>query len=358
MKALVTGANGLIGANIVRELIADGHDVRAFVRPTSDLRSLAGLRIEIVQGDVLQPETILAAANGCDVLFHAATIFAYWGHPVEELQSVALQGALNVVEAARRAGIRRMVLTSSSVVLGSGIRRTLRNENSEMRDKDVPVYVTTKVDQERAAGARAAELGLELVAVCPTISVGPYDYRLSPSNAVIISYLKDLFKLTYPGGCNIVSVRDVARGHILAAEKGIPGERYVLGSENLEWADIHRVISELCGISGPFFYANHTSSYLAAVANETLSWFTRKPPITTRVQAKMVGRYYWYSHERAAALGFRPKPARQALAEAIAWLSASAHVSRELRATLKLSREVYEARRAMERHDAPSGDRR
>lgn len=352
MKALVTGANGLIGANLVRALLAAGHGARAFVRATSDLRSLAGLDVETVYGDVLEPETVVAAAEGCDVLFHAATVFAYWGHTSDELENVAVNGALNVVEAAKRAGVRRLVLTSSSVVLGSSTRPETRDESSEMREKDAPPYVISKVDQERAAFARAAELGLELVAVCPTMSVGAHDYRLSPSNAVITTYLKDPFKLTYPGGCNIVSASDVARGHVLVAEQGTAGERYLLGSENLEWPDIHRTVSELCGVPGPFFFANHTGSYLAAIANEAVSLVTRKPPPTTRAQAKMVGRYYWYRHDKAAALGFAPRPARRALAEAISWLTTSPHVSRELRSTLKLSREVYDARAAAGRSEA------
>jgi dihydroflavonol-4-reductase len=359
VKALVTGANGLIGANLVRALLAAGHEARAFVRATSDLRSLSGLDVETVYGDVLEPETIVAAADGCDVLFHAATVFAYWGHTPDELENVAVNGGLNVVDAAKRAGVRRLVLTSSSVVLGSSARPAPpRDERSEMREKNAPPYVISKVEQERAAFARAEALGLELIAVCPTMSVGAHDYRLSPSNAVIMTYLKDPFKLTYPGGCNIVSALDVARGHVLLAERGTPGERYLLGSENLEWPDIHRAISELCGVPGPFFFTNHTGSYLAAVANEAVSLITRKPPQTTRAQARMVGRYYWYRHDKAAALGFDPRPARQALAEAISWLTTSPHVSRELRSTLKLSREVYEARAAAGRSEASAAGTR
>src|SRR5262249_10338966 len=252
MKALVTGANGLIGANLVRELGAAGYEVRAFVRQTSDLRSLDGLPAEIVYGDVLQAETIAAAAEGCELLFHTAAVFAYWGRSAHELTTIAVDGTRHVVEAAHRAKVRRMVLTSSSVVLGSSHRRALRDERCEANEPDAPPYVAAKVAQERAAFQRAAELDLELVAVCPTISVGAPGYRRSPSNAVIVTYLADPLRLTYPGGCNIVSASDVARGHILAAEAGTPGERYVLGSENLEWSTIHRTISELCGVPGPY----------------------------------------------------------------------------------------------------------
>jgi dihydroflavonol-4-reductase len=232
----------------------------------------------------------------------------------------------------------------------------VRDECAEFREKDAPPYVVAKVEQERAAFRRAAELGVDLVAVCPTITIGPHDYRLSPSNAVIVNYLADPLKITYPGGCNIVSVSDVARGHVIAAESGKPGERYLLGSENLEWSTIHTMISEFCGAAGPLYRTNHTGSYFASTASEVLAWLSRKDPISTRVQAKMVGRYYWYSHDRMASLGFKPKPARAALAEAVSWLLASSHISRELRSTLRASREVFKARQSMElREKAEAG---
>jgi len=355
MKALVTGANGLIGANLVRELLTQGYAVRAFVRRTSDLSSLSGLPVEIAYGDVLQADTLLPAVEGCELVFHAAAVFAYWGVSASDLETTAVQGTLHVLDACRSARVRRVVLTSSSVVFGSSTRPVLGDENSELREADAPAYVRAKLAQERAAFRRAAELGTELVAVCPTIAVGPHDVHLSPSNSIIVTYLSDPFKLTYPGGCNIVSARDVARGHILAARLGRTGERYLLGSENLEWSSIQRTISELCGVPGPFFNTNHTGSYLAATAAELTAWLTRRPPLTTRTQARMVGRYYWYRHQRAAALGYAPMPARQALAEAISWLVASPHVSQQLRVSLQLSREIYAARQAMTAREYRSG---
>lgn len=355
MRALVTGANGLIGANLVRELLRAGYLVRAFVRPTSDLTSLEGLDAELVRGDVLAPETLDAAARGCDVLFHTAAIFAYHGWTTQQLNSVAVQGTLHAIEAAHRQGLKRVVVTSSSDVLGSSIQPVVRDEWGELQEAGAPPYCWAKLAQERAAFVRAAELGMPLVAVCPTICVGPHDTKLSPSNAVITSYLADPFRMTFPGGCNIVSVRDVAAGHILAAERGEPGTRYVLGSENLEWSSLHRIISELCGIPGPSVLANHTGSYLVAAGNELLAWLARTTPSVTRAQAKMVGRYYWYRHDRAAGLGYAPKPARRALAEAVSWLAASPHVSNTLRGTLKLSPEVYDTRKSSALSEARQG---
>jgi dihydroflavonol-4-reductase len=337
MKAMVTGANGLIGANLVRELLQEGHEVRAFVRATGDLRALDGLDVEILTGDVLRGEKMVEAARGCDVLFHAAAVFAYWGYSSAQLENIAVTGTRNALEAARRAGVGRVVLTSSSVVLGSSTKREVRDEKCPLDENNPPPYLTAKAIQESIAFTLAAELDLELVAVCPTMSVGPHDYRLGPSNAIICSYLADPFKITFPGGCNIVSVHDVAKGHVLAATRGRPGARYVIGSENLEWPAIHEIISDLCGVPGPHFQANHTSSFLAATAQELVSWLTQTRPLTSREQAKMVGRFYWYSHALATSeLGFKPRPARQALAEAIGWLLRSSQISPALRATLKL----------------------
>jgi len=347
MKALVTGANGLIGANLIRDLLFTGHQVRALVRPTSNLRSLDGLDIEKVFGDVLHLDSLDEAAQGCDVIFHSAAMFSYWGMNAEQLENLAVDGTRNVINAAHTSGVPRLVLTSSSVVMGSSHRPLVLNEEHHLDDNDTAPYVIAKVLQEQNAFEYAADLGIELVAVCPTMSVGPHGYRLGPSNGLIVSYLNDLSRATFPGGCNIVSVNDVARGHIIAAEKGEPGERYVLGSENLKWSAIHQMISELCGIDGPYWQANHTVSYLASAMSEIAAKFTGKTPLTTRTQARMVGRYYWYDHAKIAALGYQPQSARSALAEAISWLVTSPHISRQVRMSLRISREVYQARKGL-----------
>jgi dihydroflavonol-4-reductase len=351
MEALVTGANGLIGANLVRELIRGSHKVRAFLRTSSDRRSLQSLPIKIVAGDVLELDSLHAAARGCDVLFHAAAEFSY-AQTSAALERLAVEGTVNAIKAAHSQGIRRVVLTSSSVVLGSSNRPLVRNEEDRMNDSETVPYIRSKALQERAAMDHADKLGVDLVTVCPTVTIGPHGYRLGPSNGIIVSYLNDVSRATYPGGCNIVSARDVARGHMLAAKNGRAGERYVLAAENLSWSSIHRIISELCGVSGPNWQANHTVSLLTAAVFELASKLARTSPLITRHQARMVGRYYWYAHKKAAQLGYRPRPARDALAEAIAWLSSSPHVSRQTRASLRLSREVYQARKALEADEA------
>lgn len=355
MKALVTGANGLIGANLTRELIHAGYQVRALVRPTSDKRSLHGLDVETVYGDVLDADSLPEAVQGCDFVFHTAAMFSYWEMNATELENLAIEGTRNVIAAAGKAGVPRMVLTSSSVVLGSSDRPLVRDEEHHLGADDTAAYTISKALQQQYAFGHAEDADIELIAVCPTMTVGPHGYRLGPSNGIIVSYLDDVSRATFPGGCNIVAADDVARGHILAAESGVSGQHYVLGSENLSWAEIHKIISELCGIAGPFWKTNHTVSYLAATMAEISARLSGKTPLTTRTQARMVGRYYWYDHGKVAALGYQPKSARRALAEAISWLAASPHISRRVRMSMQLSREVYQARKKLIATDATIG---
>jgi dihydroflavonol-4-reductase len=344
MKVLVTGATGIVGSNLVRALLSASHHVRVLVRRTSSLRSLKDLPIELCEGDVLEPSDLGVAAKGCTVVFHAAAIFAYWGQAADDQKDLAVRGTRNVLEAAGRARVKRVVLTSSSVVLGSTATRHILDEASAIEEPDPSAYTLSKLCQEKAAFEMGAKLGLDVVAVCPTLVMGAFDYRLSPSNANIVNYLNDPFRSTFIGGCNIVSARDVANGHILAAARGTAGCRYVLGSENLTWHETHALISDLAGTFGPLLTLNHTASYLAAAAAEGSARLTGTRPIVTREEAKMSGRFYWYSHERIAKLGYKPMSARRALAEALAWLIGRSYITDSVVGMLALAPEVLAAR--------------
>jgi dihydroflavonol-4-reductase len=279
--------------------------------------------------------------------------FSYWGHDPAMMARTAIEGSRNVLAAAAAAGVARVVMTSSSVVLGASVGPEVRDEDrSAEHDPDEPAYVLAKIAQEREALATARRLGVDVVFACPTMSVGPFGASLGPSNGVITSYLADPLRLTWAGGCNIVSVRDVAAGHALIALKGESGQRYVLGSENLTWPQVHGLIAELAGVPPPRTHASAVACYAVALAEEARARATGKPPLATRAQARMVGRHYWYSHARAAALGYSPRPARDALADALAWLSPSRHVSREMRIGMRLAREVHAARQASVAHEA------
>lgn len=344
MRALVTGANGLIGANLVRVLEDQDHDVRGMVRPTSDLRGLEGRQAQLVEGDVRRSADLVAACEGVDVLFHTAAVFAYWGLPPEDVRNTAIEGARNAIEAAAEAGVGRVVLTSSSVTCGSSRRREPRDERWQIAaDEEAPAYFHAKAAAERAAIERATELGVELVMALPCITIGGPDYKPVPSNAHLLDYLADPTRLGFPGGCNIVDVDDVARGHLLLAEQGQPGQRYLLGSENWEWMEIFATVSRLCGTHGPGVQVNHTSGLLVAAAWELSAALTGKRPPATREQARTIGRFYFYRSDRARALGWTPRPSSQAIARALGWLLASPHVPGATRRRLRLDPAVHRA---------------
>ena len=342
MKALVTGANGLIGLALVRALSQRGHDVLALLRDATRSDALAGMA-NCAVGDVLSGAGLEAACEGRDVVFHTAALFAYGGDaPV--LHALAVEGTDNVLRAATRAGMKRVVVTSSSVVFGHGEVAEPIAEGALIDPTAEPPYVAAKVAQHRRALELGSKLRLDVRLACPTMTIGPTTSRLGPSNGLIVAYLSDPFGCTYSGGCNLVAAHDVADGHVLIAERGDVGESYLLGSENLTWHEIHARIAAMAGIAPPRLRLNRTLSYLAATAEELRAAYAHETAKSTREQAGMVGRYYWYSHAKAARLGYAPAPAQEALVETLSWLAASSHISREVRANMHLAAEVHRFR--------------
>jgi len=288
MKALVTGATGIVGSNLVRALLDDGHQVRVLLRPSSDSIALRRLPIERWSGDVLENPSLVGVADGCDFVFHAAAIFAYSGYARDELDEIAVQGTRNVLTAAADAHVKRVVVTSSTVVLGSSTAPDVRNELSQLDDTYQSSYTLSKLHQEQAALEIARELKLDVVFVCPGLTVGPNDYRLSPSNGAIVNYLNDPMRSTF--------------------------------RTNLHWRDVHRMISEHCGTFGPVLTLNNTATYMAAAIAETAARMMGKRPSVTRDEATMACRFYWYSSDAIMQLGYRQTPPEETLAEALAWL--------------------------------------
>ena len=343
MKVLVTGANGFIGSHLVKALIKNAYQVKAFVRPTSDLKSLEGLKVQLAYGDILQLESVQKALENCQLVFHVAGIFSYWNDS-NKLISQAKEGMKNIMEAVCQSNIKRVILTSSSATLGASTEKKIITEEQIAQLDDAPAYVISKLEQEKLAYQLAEKYQIDLISVHPTLTVGQNDYGLTESNRMIVNYLKDYFKTTWIGGCNIVAVDDVARGHILAAEQGKAGEKYILGGENLEWPSVHRLISNLCGLPGPYLTAYHTSAFLASALHEIVSSFTGQPPSSSLQQAKMVGKYYWYDHSKIAQLGYEAKSAEAALTIALSWLVKSEYIPASLRASMELSSQIYNYR--------------
>lgn len=358
MKALVTGAAGLIGRHLVQALSMRGYQVRAMVRDAKRLAALPDTGAEIVVADVLRNDNALrAACAGCDVVFHTAAYFAYSGRSAEQLFATAVDGSENILRSCADVGATRVVLTSSSVVFGFSKTPVAIDESAGLADAadDYAPYVAAKIAQDRRALDIAAELSLEVVFACPTMTLGPFSGTIGPSNAIIAAYLADPLRCTFAGGCNIVSARDVAVGHVILAERGVPGEHYLLGSENLEWQEVHAMIGELTGVPAPRIQINHTLAYAAAALEEFRAHMTGRSPLSSREQARMIGRWYWYDHRRAGALGYAPASARQALLQTISWLVASPHIGRELRTGLRLAPDIYRYRNEIAAHGESAG---
>lgn len=334
MKALVTGASGIVGANLVRELLAEGWSVRALVRPGPPRRALGGLDVELVYGDVRDLPSLVAATAGIDVVFHCAARFVY-GADQTELERVAVTGTRNMIFAAATSRVARFVLTSSSVIFGSSTFADPRTEDATFTADDASGYAISKFRQSAAAFTSAAEHGVNLVAVCPALTMGAWDYGLSESNAIIVKYLNDPFRTTFTGGCNIVSAADIAHGHLLVAARGTAGRSYLLGGTNLSWRQLHSQISSLCGTTGPLVTASHTSAYLTAAWSEMMARGTGTTPALTREEVRMIGRWYWYDDSAARDIGYAPRRAQATLQEAIAWLMRTDHIRPDVKAWLQ-----------------------
>ena len=325
-RVLVTGANGLLGGHLVRELLGQGHEVHALVRPTSDTQTLADLSIERFYGDVRDRPSFRKAAEGCEVIYHCAAVFSYWGYSLEEMESTAKQGSEVLVSVAKDAGIKRVVLTSSTAVLGGSPEPRLLDESARLSAAEVPDYFRSKVLQEDTALAEARDKKLDMVCTLPGIIVGPYDFRPSASLATITTYLQDPLRLTFHGGASLVHAQDVARGHILAAEKGESYESYILAADNFHWAEIHRQISQKAGTYGPGFQLGKGMAVSSAGLMELAAKTFNMTPMATQALAQQVGTYFWYTSQKAQDLGYRYRSLEDSLVDTLAWLSKSEHL--------------------------------
>jgi len=347
MRVLVTDANGLLGSHLVRQLENDGHEVRALVRRGADVRPLAGLDCERVQGDVRELAAMRQAVAGCELVFHTTAVEATWGGEVEDVMSTATAGVKNVITAARAAGVRRVVLTSSAAVVGGNDEPTPLDEDARPPGAAGPAHFVSKARQEEAALAEAHALGQDLVLANPSVFIGPYDFRPSASLGTVTSYIRDPLHLTYPGGINLTHAADVARGHILLAERAQSRQRYILGAENCQWTTLHRTLAELLGLPPPRLRVGRHGVAAGAALMELAARLAQRPPPIMRELAGQVGRYFWYRHDKAARLGFHARPARDTLVETLAWLLDSPHLGERARRRLRPTSEVLDARDAL-----------
>jgi dihydroflavonol-4-reductase len=335
MNCFVTGASGFIGANLVHELVARGHRVKALLRPESDLRGLAGAEFERVAGDISDGAKLKQAMWGCDWCFHVAASYHLWLRDYAPMYAANVEGTRNVLQAAGAAGCSRIVYTSTVGCIGVPV--TYRGQTTDPTDETATVteakfqgnhYKISKWRAEKVARQLARE-GLPIVIVNPSAPVGPRDVKPTPTGQVIVDFLNRNMPAYLDTGLNWVHVRDVAVGHILAAEKGRLGERYILGNAEGNWTmkEAFAVIEEITGVPGPRFKIPYGVAWLAAVGDELKSKFTGKPPRAPLAGVRMALNMMFFNPAKAIReLGLPQTPPKQALADAVEWFRANGYV--------------------------------
>ena len=320
-KALVTGAAGFIGSNVVRELLDEGVEVRALILPGEDLRNLEGLEVERVEGDVLDAESLRKAIKGCDTLFHLAAVYKFWSPEPRRIYEVNIRGGNYALLAAREAGVEKIVYTSSIGAVGLEPGREPSSETTPFNLFRHKIdYVLTKYISEMNA-LDMARFGLPLVAVNPAVPLGPRDIGPTPSGKLVVDVVNGKFPGYIDAGVMLVDVRDVARGHVLAAKKGRVGEKYILGNENITFKALVEKIAEIAGVKIRLMKLPRAVMFAYGWAAERASdRFTHKEPVLTHAAAKYSAQFCYFTSEKARTeLGLTFRSTDETIRDSVAW---------------------------------------
>jgi len=321
MKTLVTGGTGFIGANVIRVLLRRGAEIRALVRRGSDQRNLAGLDIELAYGDLRDPPSLAAALKGCDTVYHVAAVYALWTPDRQELYASNVAGTTNMLDAALAAGVQKLVYTSSVGTIGLPKDGRPGTEETPLQPAElVADYKRSKYLAEREVLAYA-QRGLPLVIVNPSFPVGPWDIKPTPSGQLIVNFLRGKIPAYVETGLNVVDVEDVALGHVLAAERGRPGERYILGHRNLTLAEVFRVLEAVSGVKAPRRRIPYGLAYLSACVSELVSrTITHRAPFVTLAGVRLSRKRMFFDAAKAVReLRLPQTPIEEAFRKAVRW---------------------------------------
>lgn len=320
---LVTGATGFIGWHVARKLLGRGHAVRALVRPTSKIRELD---IEVVNGDLRDSESVERAVTGCGLVFHVAADYRLWAKDPDELYRSNVEGTRNLLNAARRCGVDRVVYTSTVGCIGIPKDRP-GSEDTEVRlEQMAGAYKRSKFQAEQVA-AEFARSGFSVVIVNPTAPMGDHDFKPTPTGKIVVDYLKGAMPAFVDTGLNLVDVQDTAEGHLLAAERGRTGERYILGCENLTLEQILERLAKISGGDVPRWRIPYAVAYAAGLASTTWANLTGREPRAPLDAVKMARKKMFVSSDKAKRdLGFNPGPVDGALKRAVDWFQANGYV--------------------------------
>jgi dihydroflavonol-4-reductase len=321
---LVTGATGFVGSAVARGALARGHRLRLLVRPASDRRNIADLPAELVEGDLKEPGSLARAVAGCRTVIHVAADYRIWVPDPEAMLAANVRGTVALLRAAQAAGVRRIVYTSSVAALGLTKDGTPAVETTPVTEAAlVGIYKRSKYRAEQAVLDLIKNDGLPAVIVNPAAPVGPRDIKPTPTGRIIVEAAAGRIPGFVDTGLCVVHVDDVAEGHMLALERGVIGERYILGGENLTLSTLLTLIDEVVGRSRRHVRLSERLLWPVAMLCEGLARFGMEPPVT-RDHLRMARKKMFFSSEKAKVeLGFSPRPAREAVSDAVEWFRAN-----------------------------------
>jgi dihydroflavonol-4-reductase len=329
MTTLVTGATGFVGSHVARQLVSSGENVRVLVRPTSNFKLLEDLRVERVEGDLRDAGSIERAMRGVRRVFHVAADYRLWTQHPEELYESNVEGTRRLIAAAERAGVERIVYTSTVATIAVPQHgAALPNEATAARlEEMIGHYKRSKFLAEQVA-LDAAKAGVPVVIVNPTAPVGPGDWKPTPTGRIILDFLLGKMPAYVDTGLNVVAVEDVAAGHLLAAEKGRSGERYILGGRNMTLKEILDALAAITGRRAPRLKLPHVVALAAGYADELYSRLAGREPQIPVEGVKMSRHKMFVESDKAAReLGYAPGKIEAALERAVRWYEDNGYVA-------------------------------
>ena len=323
---LVTGGTGFVGAHLVRALLRRGHRPRCLVRATSPGRNLDGLDVETVAGDLGDATSLARAVGGVRAVYHCAADYRLYARDPREIYATNVEGTRNLLRAAADAGVERFLYTSSVATLGRSRPDAPADEQTPSTIDDmIGHYKRSKYQAERVVDEWRAR-GLPVVVVNPSTPVGELDVKPTPTGEIIVRFLRRRMPAYVDTGLNLVDVRDVAEGHLLAAEKGRVGERYILGNRNMRLREILEALAAITGLPAPRVRVPHFVPFAAAAVDTAVSRLRGHAP-TVSLEAVAMSRHYMFFDAGKAVreLGFAPGPIEDALTRAVAWFRANGY---------------------------------
>ena len=324
VKVFLTGATGFVGGPVARAYAAEGAELRLLTRASSRLAGIEGLAADVVVGDLRQPEGLRSALRGCDALVHVAADYRLWVRDPKEMYAANVDGTRELLRIAREEGVAKVVYTSSVATMGFKDDGTIVDETTPVERADmIGPYKRSKfmAEQEAIAAARA---GQQVTILNPTTPIGPGDAKPTPTGRIIVDFLNKKFPAYVDTGLNLVDVAEVARMHVVALERGTPGERYILGGENLTLKQILDRMSAITGLPSPTMKVPHAVAMAFAYFDETITGkLLGREPRATVEEVRMSRKHMFASSAKAEReLGFKVLPVYNALRAAIEWFVA------------------------------------